>query len=654
MDKITEGGEKWGKGVAVVAAALIGLKLTKMALFTKMVPNIVKGLFKMPGAIKMITSSLGSLGTAGAIVGAAMAGWAIGKGIYKGLEILGEKVPWVGKLYEDAGMKAAKFYNSAMGKTSHINKENEKKLDIIKKSERYQALSRIREMAEGEAKEKALAGYREKYKVKDIAKERAKTAAGVKTPSSNVEDEKDALQEETTDYEEVVEELGKFIKKTGEIRQQQFSTMSAVIERMKISGQIDVGELSGMRSQYLSVLDAEVAAAQKHNQALLKMKQARDSGVISGKMQVKDAGRILGLSEDQLKILEDQNWANVNQLADTAKILTNEELIASAAKKKLDMAEALAAVYDSHIRQTGLMAEEAGLLVQLADSYAIGVGASAQMRMREFNAIDKNIDNLIQKQRVYMAELADETSQDRRLELANKIQEIENQKTQEMIKQAGITKSLRDGWIEAIGSMNTGAGTFSKIVLDQNKGTAQSLKLAGQAAVISSRSGALGGGYRTSEKFSAMQGVAGQSLITGAMGKRTQAYQTTMDRITGTSAEGVQWKGRGAFQRDLAARNRAAASGGLTATAFGASPHYEGVAGEYGVGTKSYSSPASRAAFEEQPTMNNGGNTINVNVRLSGNAEQVSSEIAKKIGPEVKRIVNDAAAGSLDTVQSFR
>lgn len=622
LEKVTDGGEKWQRITVLTVAALTGLKLTKWLTFSKMLPKMVVNM-------KALSASTGALGLAGKVAGAALIGWTIGKGIYKGLEILGEKVPAIGKFYEEAGNKAAKFYNKIFEGDSGVNKENEKKLAALKKTAKYQDRQRAIAIKDDKEREKALAEYRKKHDIplKPLIEEKG----GGKPPAPAAADFDDT---------ENIESFGQFIKTVGAVRQQQFQTLSSIVEQMKISGNIDMGELGTARSRALQTIDAEAAAAKTHMAALRGIKQLRDDGVISGKTSVKEASRLLGLTDEQVKNLEEQNYKDIDHLADTSKILTNEQIIADVSKKKLDLSEKLASVYDNHIRQTGLLADEAGLLVQLADSYAMGVGASAQMRMREYDAISKNIDNLTKKQQDYIKELNDTSGTEQKMALEIKIQEIENQKTQEMIKQAGLTKSLRDGWIEAIGSMNTGAGTFSKIVMDQNAGTAQSLKLAGQAAIISSRSGNLAGGYLTSEKFSTMKGVAGQGLITGAMGKRNQAYQTTMDRWTGTSAEGLQWKSRGQMQGRIAAMNLQATRGGLQGTAFGASKHYERVLGENGA----VASPAS-------PVISGATSTINVNVNLKGNSEQVGKDIAKQIVPQIRTIFNTIVYETLDGIQ---
>ena len=68
-------------------------------------------------------------------------------------------------------------------------------------------------------------------------------------------------------------------------------------------------------------------------------------------------------------------------------------------------------------------------------------------------------------------------------------------------RMASTTRAIRDGWISAIGAMNTGAGTFSKIVMDQTKNTAEAARALG--AIISSKTGAFGAGagYARSERF---------------------------------------------------------------------------------------------------------------------------------------------------------
>ncbi len=564
----------------------------------------------------------GALGKAGAVVAVAAAGWAAGTAIYN---------KWVEPKLEEKGMglydkvmgndKKSTRTSRAVGWLAGLGKKKGRQLTSEQKKEYDERRSRKR--AGGDAKE-----MKSKKQAKAVAK-----AAEIKAS----EDKK--AQELNEQMLVSMQQVNKYAEAVNKLRKSEEGLLDTEIERMKLTGDINTASLQSSKGKIFKTIDAEVDALKEYVQAMRGLQGAQASGEGRGKT-VKEFAEMKGWSMDVVQALGMQETTMIDIVDAQSKISDAEQKINNKTKERFRTLEAINAVYDTQIKQSSLIADEAGLLVQIADSYAIGVGASAQMRMREYDALEGQISQMDRQLQNWKNALASATEDDARLELTNRIQEGENQILQVQLKQAGITKSLRDGWVEAIEAMNTGAGTFSKIILDQNKGTAQSLRLAGQEAIISAKSGSLRGGYRTSERFSTLQGQAGQGLISGAQGKRNFAYRTTMGSLTGSEAEGVQWMARGRATRDMASRNRLARRGGGAAVAFGASPHYEGQ-------TAGLQGSANLA-------MNNSAGAINVNVSLSSDASRTGDEIVRVVVPQLQRIFSQISSGVLDGVKFRR
>lgn len=643
LDRITEGGEKWGRGVAATVALLAGVKIGG-ALMVKGATSLAMGAMGAGGAGSAglgaaaagSTAALSGVSAAllqfAAVIGTAIVAWKAGTAVYNTMVD-----PWMEEKYDkvsrDEDSLTHKFLLWLGGGAEED--PNAEKAAIARKKSAPRIAKKREEAAEAEKK---IAD--EKQRQLDLESELAKK------------------EQERLLYSQ---QAGVFAGKLKELKAAESELLTAQIERMKLTGQVDEGVLMKGKDKAFAAIDAEVRATKSYVASLKERQQLEQQGADFSGKTVDEMAKRFGWAKHIVENLKAQGIEYAEQIDMQADISRGEATIQQKTKERQAIVEAINQAYQAQIAYQGTLVDKAGLLVQIADSYAMGVGASARMRMTEFNAIENQRRELEKQYQIQKAQLAGMAEGDARLKQAQTVQETENQILQLQLKQAGITKSLRDGWIEAIGSMNTGAGTFSKIVMDQNRGAAQSLKLAGQFAVTSSRSGSTRGGYRTSEKFSSMQGAAGQGLLTNQMGgRRAEAYRTTMDDITGASAEGLQWKSRQAAQRELARRNRFAASGGLAGTAFGGSKHYEGVVGEQGADVMGPTAPdwtkprsvtdTVGAAAVAEPTTSKASNAINVNVTLRGNASEVAKEIANKIGPEVANIVHQSVSEFGDSV----
>lgn len=120
--------------------------------------------------------------------------------------------------------------------------------------------------------------------------------------------------------------------------------------------------------------------------------------------------------------------------------------------------------------------------IALSDSAGLGLKAQVGARkalVEQLNvelSLLKEQENNAQQQKATAeqalseAKTQDEADRARRqmYEADKNILEIRQKQTATVQKQAEVTKSMREGWISAINAMTTGAGVFTRIVIDQN------------------------------------------------------------------------------------------------------------------------------------------------------------------------------------------
>ena len=130
--------------------------------------------------------------------------------------------------------------------------------------------------------------------------------------------------------------------------------------------------------------------------------------------------------------------------------------------------------------QRAISLQEANIALQ--DSAGMGLKAQVGARKELVDQLNVEISLLKQQesnalQQKAMAEQAlsesktqEEADRARRqmYEADKNILEIRQKQTATVQKQADVTKSMREGWISAINAMTTGAGVFTRIVIDQN------------------------------------------------------------------------------------------------------------------------------------------------------------------------------------------
>ena len=183
----------------------------------------------------------------------------------------------------------------------------------------------------------------------------------------------------------------------------------------------------------------------------------------------------LGLDEEGYKLYISQNTQLTSQNKMQAEINEN---VSSRSRELTKITHALD-------EERGLMSQQVGIMtgmVDLADNFAIGVGASARMRVEAVGMMERE-KNILSEQLATTEEmlaLASERGDKAEiLDLEKRRLAINQEQLSLTQKQAGYTKALRDGWISAMSAANTGAGRFTKLVMDQSTNAAQAVRRLG-------------------------------------------------------------------------------------------------------------------------------------------------------------------------------
>jgi hypothetical protein len=255
-----------------------------------------------------------------------------------------------------------------------------------------------------------------------------------------------------------------------------------VIEKMSIAGQLDLGIALGEIEESLTMLQAEVAA----HQTLVRLLKTE------GQTRTKALGDDRRLTKELRAHFQHLHQIGIETLDEAAvkeEILKASTAVESSLRRQTELAGKVTSLYDDQLGYLRATADRAETLVQLADNYAIGVGASAEMRMQVYKAEEANIQTMRQQLRALKETIAmQEQGGVVNLRLRKQAREIENGILQSQLKQASTVRALRDAWVSAISAMNTGADSFSEIVMDAEQNTAQIMRLGG--AVRSAASGA--------------------------------------------------------------------------------------------------------------------------------------------------------------------
>lgn len=288
-------------------------------------------------------------------------------------------------------------------------------------------------------------------------------------------------------------------------------------------------------------------------------------------------------------------------------------------------------------------------LVGLADNFAIGIAASAKMRMEV-------VASLQEQQKIVKEQLAEAERQligdEKNLEKQSRLNELKQKELGITSSIAEKTKAMRDGWVSALSASTTGQGRIAKIMVDQSKNLGMSLKYLGQ--ISSNVSGATSrGGQRVGETRSQsfQVGADGGVNITGGTGV---GYTSDADKMLGLDTMGINQSimggQRGAVQgafNNMVANKAAAlkanggAALGMSGAPFGAGAYMQGGTSSVGNLTGNGGGPTASSLVNSTtiPTSSGGPGMIQINIPVSVGSDtaQVVKTVMEKVSKELTK-----------------
>ena len=169
--------------------------------------------------------------------------------------------------------------------------------------------------------------------------------------------------------------------------------------------------------------------------------------------------------------------------------------------------------------------------VSLMDSFAVGIGANAAARQQaaqklieQARVLSEEEEKMVALKAGYQAQEAQaEKGSSAQLSAAAGVQAAENKINEIQTKRLGITKQaldmtqrLREGYLDAIQAMESGAGVFTEIVVNQDKNLGSLIRTTAEVPRVL-RTGAGAGGLTQSTGF-------GPGGITGGSDPRSPEY----------------------------------------------------------------------------------------------------------------------------------
>lgn len=369
----------------------------------------------------------------------------------------------------------------------------------------------------------------------------------------NLEAQRNLLQQQLSLYSSIADRVrttgsvfaGGYLESTqaivsaeGEINEfldRNLALRNQIADRIRYAGQLSVQDAAAAKK-------AEDEAKKRLETATLQLEALRaqksliadpssDDGLANAR-KIADAQSEQNNALRALIAAQQQQEAVFKAESEAAGALKNNiEAHNSAIKQGAELWRGIITGLDVYIQRQEAAVSLAEAQVSLADNLSMGLAASAEMRMEAVRQMGTTIDLLRNKM-----ELIDR-ERDRQIENRNKAQEAMSAAKQsqdevaakrafeqyemaqgsliglaterlnlestiygKMQQQASMLRALREGYISAIAAMNTGAGVFSKIIIDQNKNLGTLLRSTGSVP-IAIRTGSDAGGFRTTERF---------------------------------------------------------------------------------------------------------------------------------------------------------
>ena len=213
-------------------------------------------------------------------------------------------------------------------------------------------------------------------------------------------------------------------------------------------------------------------------------------------------------------------------------------------------------LYRDRTRLQEIEVQQAEANISLANNMAMGVSAGAGAIMTQVREITDVINSkrgeqamaeeqmlAAQKDRLAAearfaagdasAKVDLESARAREMQHLMRYKEVGVEITQNVSRQAELTKTLRDGWISAIGAMNTGVGMFTKIKIDKETRLGTLMSNAPRP-VVGVTTGFAGDGLRSATQYSAygVGALANSDAGAAAFGAGSAEWARAMDKRT--------------------------------------------------------------------------------------------------------------------------
>jgi len=319
------------------------------------------------------------------------------------------------------------------------------------------------------------------------------------------------------------------IERQDALVESQVSAYNTLIQLKSISGgassDLGLGGSSGMRVDIIDDINKSISARTGAISALQSLQgmiserasdqgrdadpQSRIDEIVTKLKEAKDSGA--GISEEFINSITQGLAGGIATREILMKIRDLQSEIGQKEVQRIDVINSTVKEYEGLESQARTAESLLGNQVQLAQNLAMGVGASASMIFQQVQAVERVIQ-VLQKQRsemelIYQSQMATaeaagnvELARTLEFQMTSQLLELDNKITAERSKQAGLSKTIRDGWVSAVSSMMTGEGMFTKIVVDQNT------RLGGMMAATGNkttglRTGFAGRGFESSQRF---------------------------------------------------------------------------------------------------------------------------------------------------------
>ncbi len=326
-----------------------------------------------------------------------------------------------------------------------------------------------------------------------------------------------------------VKQIG-YAGKLGSLLQGQSNILSTIIGKMQITGKINKDLLNTEAERGIAIAK-EKAKAWKRVGEILKDNGALTIDQVLAQENLSDIAK--DFFEIEKKSNKEGGKALIARVATTEKMQEAKNEENKQTKEISDIRAGQISVYDKELEQSKLIAQQAELTVQMYDNMAIGVGATAEQRVKSIVA-QKEILKTIKEQLKINATNREKAPGD--VTLQNQQLDLLNQQRQVQLNMTQQAKVLRDGWVSALTATQTGFGGISEIIMDANNGLSLMMQQTGSVRSAYSGAAAKRGenvGFNAYERLSAFGRASGMPSIvsnrygTSLSGKNKAAYRGT-------------------------------------------------------------------------------------------------------------------------------